>query len=91
MIAEKTREVEQAVAGDIVAIAGLKDVSTGDTLCTPGHVLALETIQAQPAVLSWRLTPKENKDLIRLGAGLARLAQEDLVFALAQIPTLAKR
>lgn len=86
VMADKTREVAQAQAGEIVAIAGLKDVSTGDTLSTPGHELTLETIQAQPAVLSWRLTPRENKDLIRLGAGLARLAQEDPSFRVGTDP-----
>lgn len=85
-MAEKTREVAQARSGEIVAIAGLKDVSTGDTLSTPGHERVLETIQAQPAVLSWRLTPRENKDLIRLGAGLARLAQEDPSFRVGTDP-----
>lgn len=86
VMADKTREVDEARSGDIVAIAGMKDVSTGDTLSTPGRELALETIQAQPAVLSWRLTPKENKDLIRLGAGLARLAQEDPSFRVGTDP-----
>ena len=86
VMADKTREVAEARSGEIVAVAGLKDVSTGDTLSTPGAELALETIQAQPAVLSWRLTPKENKDLIRLGAGLARLAQEDPSFRVGTDP-----
>jgi elongation factor G len=86
IMAERTREVEQAQAGEIVAISGLKDVATGDTLSPSEHRLTLETIQAQPAVLAWRLTPKENRDLIRLGAGLARLAQEDPSFRVGVDP-----
>lgn len=86
MMADKSREVDRAQAGEIVAIAGLRDTTTGDTLSSPGYPLELESIQAQPAVLSWRLTPKENKDLIRLGAGLARLAQEDPSFRVGTDP-----
>ena len=86
IMAERTRDVDQAISGEIVAIAGLKDVATGDTLSSSDHRLTLETIHAQPAVLAWRLTPKENRDLIRLGGGLARLAQEDPSFRVGTDP-----
>lgn len=77
IMADKARQVEMAQAGEIVAIIGGKDLATGDTLSSIDHTLTLERIEAQPAVLAWRLTPHENKDLVRLGAGLAKLTQED--------------
>jgi len=78
--AEETEAVDMAEAGDIVAIAGWKDVATGETLADPHREWRLETIQAQPAVLSWRLSPEKSADLLKLGNGLARLAQEDPSF-----------
>jgi elongation factor G len=84
--AEDTEAVEAAEAGDIVAIAGWKDVATGETLADSHHPLRLETIQAQPAVLSWRLSPERSADLLKLGNGLARLAQEDPSFRVGTDP-----
>jgi elongation factor G len=84
--AEDTEAVDVAEAGDIVAIAGWKDVATGETLTDPHHELRLETIQAQPAVLSWRLSPEKSADLLKLGNGLARLAQEDPSFRVGTDP-----
>ncbi|SFW43921.1 elongation factor G [Luteibacter sp. UNCMF366Tsu5.1] len=84
--AEDTEAVEHAEAGDIVAIAGWKDVATGETLSAPQHRVRLETIQAQPAVLSWRLSPERSADLLKLGNGLARLAQEDPSFRVGTDP-----
>jgi elongation factor G len=78
--ADKNRPVEKAFAGQIVAIQGWKDAITGETLASPGHPLHLEKIVVAPPVLSWRLTPLKNADLLRLGQGLARLAQEDPSF-----------
>ncbi|KJV37258.1 elongation factor G [Luteibacter yeojuensis] len=84
--AEDTEAVEAAEAGDIVAIAGWKDVATGETLADVHHPVRLETIQAQPAVLSWRLSPERSADLLKLGNGLARLAQEDPSFRVGTDP-----
>ncbi|QWT18922.1 elongation factor G [Bacillus sp. NP157] len=84
--ADDTEAVESAEAGDIVAIAGWKDVATGETLAAPHHELRLEAIQAQPAVLSWRLSPERSADLLKLGNGLARLAQEDPSFRVSTDP-----
>ncbi|URL58000.1 elongation factor G [Luteibacter flocculans] len=84
--AEDTEAVEHAEAGDIVAIAGWKDVATGETLSAPQHRVRLETIQAQPAVLSWRLSPERSADLLKLGNGLARLAQEAPSFRVGTDP-----
>ncbi|HEY4093019.1 MAG TPA: elongation factor G [Luteibacter sp.] len=84
--ADDTEAVEAAEAGDIVAIMGWKDVGTGETLSDPHHEMRLETIQAQPAVLSWRLSPERSADLLKLGNGLARLAQEDPSFRVSTDP-----
>lgn len=84
--ADDTEAVEFAEAGDIVAIAGWKDVATGETLSDSHHRVRLETIQAQPAVLSWRLSPERSADLLKLGNGLARLAQEDPSFRVGTDP-----
>lgn len=84
--AEDTEAVEVAEAGDIVAIAGWKDVATGETLSDSHRHVRLETIQAQPAVLSWRLSPERSADLLKLGNGLARLAQEDPSFRVSTDP-----
>ncbi|WP_036137722.1 elongation factor G [Luteibacter sp. 9135] len=84
--ADETDAVEFAEAGDIVAVAGWKDVATGETLADPHRPVRLETIQAQPAVLSWRLSPERSADLLKLGNGLARLAQEDPSFRVGTDP-----
>lgn len=78
--ADRTQDVTQAVAGEIVAILGWKDAVSGETLSASTLPVTLETIQAQPAVLSWRLSAQKATDLIKLGQGLAALAQEDPSF-----------
>ncbi|WP_226467414.1 elongation factor G [Luteimonas panaciterrae] len=78
--ADRTQDVTQAVAGEIVAILGWKDAVSGETLSASTLPITLETIHAQPAVLSWRLSAQKATDLIKLGQGLAALAQEDPSF-----------
>ncbi|MEH6419635.1 elongation factor G [Pseudomonas sp. CGJS7] len=78
--ANRGHDVDVAYAGEIVAIPGWKDAVSGETLSAVGERWVLDTIQAQPAVLSWRLTAGKAGDLIRLGQGLASLAQEDPSF-----------
>ncbi|MBN7137848.1 translation elongation factor G [Lysobacter enzymogenes] len=78
--ADRGQDVEVAYAGEIVAVVGWKDAISGETLSDAGERLALDSIQAQPAVLSWRLTAAKSSDLIRLGQGLASLAQQDPSF-----------
>lgn len=80
MQANRMVEIKQAVAGEIVAALGWKDARTGETLSQPDRKLSLAGIDAQPAVLSWRLNAKSTSDLIRLSQGLASLAQEDPSF-----------
>ncbi|OFS94700.1 translation elongation factor G [Stenotrophomonas sp. HMSC10F06] len=78
--ADQTHDIKQAVAGDIVAVLGWKDAVSGETLSAPSRPLLLDTIQAQQAVLAWRLTAEKASDLIRISQGLASLAQEDPSF-----------
>lgn len=84
--AERTQDVREAMAGEIVAILGWKDAVSGETLSAPDHPLMLESIRAQPAVLSWRLQARHATDLIRLAQGLAALAQEDPSFRVEAAP-----
>ncbi|WP_312709392.1 elongation factor G [Stenotrophomonas sp.] len=78
--ADQTHDIEQAVAGDIVAVLGWKDAVSGETLSSRAQPLQLENIQAQAPVLAWRLSPARATDLIRIAQGLASLAQEDPSF-----------
>ncbi|AWH21485.1 elongation factor G [Stenotrophomonas sp. ZAC14D2_NAIMI4_6] len=78
--ADQTHDIEQAVAGDIVAVLGWKDAVSGETLSSRSRPLQLENIQAQAPVLAWRLSPARAADLIRIAQGLASLAQEDPSF-----------
>lgn len=78
--ADQTHDIQQAVAGDIVAVLGWKDAVSGETLSAPSRPLLLDAIQAQHAVLAWRLTAEKASDLIRISQGLASLAQEDPSF-----------
>ena len=78
--ADQTHDIEQAVAGDIVAVLGWKDAVSGETLSARNQPLRLESIQAQAPVLAWRLEPARAADLIRMAQGLASLAQEDPSF-----------
>lgn len=78
--ADQTHDIKQAVAGDIVAVLGWKDAVSGETLSAPSRPLLLDAIQAQHAVLAWRLTAEKASDLIRVSQGLASLAQEDPSF-----------
>lgn len=78
--ADRTHDVDVAFAGEIVAILGWKDATSGETLSDAGDRFVLDSIQAQPAVLSWRLSAQNAGDLIRLGQGLHSLAQEDPSF-----------
>lgn len=78
--ADQVHDIEQAEAGDIVAVMGWKDAISGETLSLLQQPLLLEAIQSQPAVLAWRLQAGRASDLIRISQGLASLAQEDPSF-----------
>ncbi|WP_433925790.1 elongation factor G [Stenotrophomonas nematodicola] len=78
--ADQTHDIKEAVAGDIVAVIGWKDAVSGETLSAPSAPLLLDAIQAQHAVLAWRLNADKASDLIRMSQGLSSLAQEDPSF-----------
>lgn len=75
--AQRTHDVAQAHAGEIVAILGWKDATSGETLSDGDQRWVLESIRTQPPVLAWRLAAANAAELVRMGQGLARLAQED--------------
>jgi elongation factor G len=80
MHANKRQELEEAYAGDIVAVVGLKSVATGQTLCHPQHPILLEAIEFPTPVISIAVEAKTKADMDKLGAALARLAAEDPTF-----------
>jgi elongation factor G len=80
MHANRQEEVAQAAAGDIVAVGGLKNTVTGDTLCWKTQSLLLEAIQFPNPVVSIAIEPRTKGDEERLQYGAARLAEEDPSF-----------
>src|SRR5262244_501366 len=80
MHANKREDVEQASAGEIVAVAGLKQVTTGDTICTESHPIVLEALEFPAPVISQAIEPKTRPDQEKLSLGLQRLAAEDPSF-----------
>jgi elongation factor G len=80
MHANKREEINEILAGDICAAVGLKNVSTGDTICDESHPIALESITFAVPVISVAVEPKTKADQEKMGMALARLAQEDPTF-----------
>jgi elongation factor G len=80
MHANHREEIEECYAGDILAGVGLKQTSTGDTLAAPDAPVVLETIEFPEPVIAVAIEPKTKSDQEKLGAGLARLAEEDPTF-----------
>jgi elongation factor G len=80
MHANKREEIKEVYAGDIAAAVGLKNVTTGDTICDPDHPVVLESISFPAPVISLAVEPKTKGDQEKLGAGLAKLMQEDPTF-----------
>lgn len=78
--ANKTARVEDARAGHIVGVIGLKDVSTGDTLCTQERPILLEPIESYEPVISVAVEPKTRADQDKVAAALSKLAEEDPTF-----------
>jgi len=81
MHANKREEVNQARAGDIVAVVGLKGTLTGDTLCTREAPIILESIKFPQPVISVAIEPKTQSDYERLSISLNKLSQEDPTFS----------
>jgi elongation factor G len=80
MHANSREDVKEARAGDIVAIAALKDTTTGDTLCDPAHQVILERMEFPEPVIEIAVEPKSKADQEKMGLALNRLAAEDPSF-----------
>ncbi len=80
MHAISREEIENAYAGDIIALAGLKETTTGDTLCDPNKQVVLETMTFPDPVIEIAVEPKTKADQEKMSAGLQRLAAEDPSF-----------
>lgn len=80
MHANKREDVDEAYAGEIVAIAGLKQATTGDTVCDDNKPVILEAMEFPTPVISLAIEPKTRQDQEKLGLALGKLAQEDPSF-----------
>jgi elongation factor G len=80
MHANNREDIKEAYAGDIVALAGLKDVRTGDTLCDPQKPVILEKMEFPDPVIEIAIEPKSKADQEKLGVALHKLATEDPSF-----------
>jgi elongation factor G len=80
MHSNNREEIEEAFAGDIVALAGMKETTTGDTLCDPMNAVVLETMTFPEPVIEIAVEPNSKNDQEKMSQGLARLAAEDPSF-----------
>ena len=80
MHANDRAELKEVYAGDIAAAIGLKDVTTGETLCDPNHVITLEKMDFPDPVISIAVEPKSQADQEKMGIALSKLAAEDPSF-----------
>ena len=80
MHANDKKDVKEVRAGDIAAAVGLKEVTTGDTLCTPNSIITLERMEFPDPVISIAVEPKTKADQEKMGLALSKLAQEDPSF-----------
>jgi len=80
MHANSREEIKEVCAGDIAAAVGIKDVTTGDTLCDINNVITLERMEFPEPVISQAVEPKTKADQEKMGIALSRLAQEDPSF-----------
>jgi elongation factor G len=80
MHANNREDIKEVYAGDIVALAGLKDTRTGDTLCDPNKAVILEKMEFPEPVIEIAIEPKSKADQEKLGIALAKLAAEDPSF-----------
>jgi elongation factor G len=80
MHANKREEMPEAYAGDIIAVMGLKDTTTGDTLCDPANPVVLESMTFPAPVIHVAVEPKTKADQEKMGIAIQRLAEEDPTF-----------
>ena len=71
------QDIDKVYAGDIAAAVGLKEVSTGDTLCDPAHPVILESMELPEPVIDIAIEPKDKANSEKMGIALAKLAEED--------------
>jgi elongation factor G len=86
MHANDRQDVKEAYAGDIIALAGLKEVRTGDTLCDPSKQVILERMEFPDPVIEIAIEPKSKADQEKLGLALSKLANEDPSFRVSTDP-----
>jgi elongation factor G len=86
MHANHREDIKEAFAGDIVALAGLKETTTGDTLADPAKSVLLENIDFPDPVIEVAVEPKSKSDQEKMGLALSRLAQEDPSFRVTSDP-----
>ncbi len=86
MHSNKRDDIKEAHAGDIVALAGLKDTTTGDTLCDASHPIVLENMVFPEPVIELAVEPKTKADVEKMGLALSRLAMEDPSFKVSSDP-----
>ncbi len=80
MHANKRERIKESGAGDIVAVMGLKNTATGDTICGPDHPILLERIETYQPVISVAVEPKTAGDQEKIDAALSKLSEEDPTF-----------
>ncbi|MGB5260863.1 MAG: elongation factor G [Gammaproteobacteria bacterium] len=83
MHANSREEIKEVLAGDIAAAVGLKDVTTGDTLCDPDNIITLERMEFPEPVISVAVEPRTKADQEKMGVALQKLAKEDPSFRVA--------
>jgi len=83
MHADDREQIEEAYAGDIIALAGLKDTRTGETLSDPSRPVLLEKMEFPNPVIEMKVEPKTKADVEKMGVALAKLAAEDPSFRVA--------
>ena len=80
MFADKREEIDHIAAGDIAAVVGLKDCTTGTTICDPAHPILLESIEFPEPPVSIAVEPKTKSDQEKMALGLSKMAEEDPTF-----------
>ncbi len=80
MHANQRQEIKEIHAGDIAAIVGIKNTTTGDTICDPDHPIILESIEFPEPVISVAIEPKSKPDQEKMGLAIGKLAEEDPTF-----------
>ena len=86
MHSNKRDDIKEAYAGDIIALAGLKDTTTGDTLCDASHPIVLENMEFPDPVIELAVEPKTKADVEKMGLALSRPAMEDPSFKVSSDP-----